>query len=371
MSPARALCLAPLAILAVLAAHGCGRDPAQVRWDADFERALHTARADPAAAERSFIDLAETAPRAVDEGAARRELVRLVAAQGRTLEAARLLLAIAERARRQDDRARAYYELGRLAETRGRLDAARLVYRALVRTYPELMPGERALAHLLRLARADSFAAVDQHLAWTLSLRETLAHTALADDLLFQAADEARRRALLAERAGRPADWDTAELLFRRLADGPRTPLWNDAIWELSWIHHRRGRHDAEITEIRRILRTREELSLFGQDEHPYYWMGQLRIARLLLVELDRPHDAIDAYLTYAELFPKTIKKDDVRFYALCAALRSPRPDDRARVAELADLLRSEHPDSRFTRRLDDARADPRGPHCLPPEVTP
>lgn len=334
----------------------CGRDPAQVRWDQAFADALAQSRTDPARAEAAFVALADEAPRAVDEGAARREVVRLMLDGGRKLEAARLLEHIAQTAPRQDDRARAYYELARLAEDEGDRAAAVRLYRSVVLHYPDLMPGERSLAHLLRLARSDGPAAVDAHLGWTRSVSEQLAHTGLADDLVFQAADEARRR----------ADWAHAEELFGRLARGPQTPLWNDAVWELSWLYHRQGRYREELAAIERILRTREELSLFGQDEHPYYWQGQLRIARLLLVELGEPRRAVDAYLRYAELFPRTIKKDDVRFFALCAALQA---GERPRADALAELLRREHPDSRFLRRIDPAFADPRGPHCLPPEV--
>jgi len=353
-----ALLLAACALLL-----GCGRDPVQVRWDEAFSAALARSRTDPAGAEAALVALADDAPRAVDAGFARREIVRLMLDGGRTLEAARLLEHIAETAPRQDDRARAYYELARLAEDEGDRPTAIRLYRSLALHYPDLMPGERALAHLLRIAREEGRAAVDAHLGWTRSVSERLAHTGLADDLVFQAADEARLRA---HASGDAADQALAEELFGRLADGPQTPLWNDAVWELSWLYHEQGRHREEAAALARILRTREELSLFGQDEHPYYWQGQLRLARLHLVELGEPRAAIDAYLRYAELFPRTIKKDDVRFFALCASLQA---GERARADALAALLGREHPDSKYLRRLEPAFADPRGPHCLPPEV--
>ncbi len=352
-----------VALALALTITACGRDPAQVRWDAAFGSAVRLGEDDPRAAEAALAKLATTAPRAVDEGFARFALVDLVLDDNRTLEGAQLLLDIAEHARRQDDRARAYYLLARAAEQHGRLASAKTMYRALVRTYPNLMPGERSLAHLLRIARAEGPAAVDVHLAWTHGIAETLAHTGLADDLLFQAADESQRRA---ERTQRPADWARTEALFLRLGNGPQTPLWNDAWWELSWIYHRQGRYREAIAAIERIQRTREEISLFGQNEHPYYYLGQLRIARMYLVELASPREAMHAYLRYAELFPKTIKKDDVRFFALCAALQA---GDRDVADDLVALLRREHADSRFIRRIAPALADPRGPHCLPPEV--
>lgn len=352
-----------LAFALVVTLAACGRDPAQVRWDHDFDVALDAIQTDPARAEATLARLASNAPRATDEGAARFELARLMLAQGRSRDGATLLLTIAEHARRQDDRARAYYDLGRLAEAQARLPAAQAIYRRIVRTYPNLMPGERSLAHLLRIARGEGPRAVDAHLAWTRSLAETLAHTDLADNLLFQAADESQRRAELSHSA---TGWARTEALYRRIADGPRTPLWNDAVWELSWIYHRQSRYPEEIAAIETILRTREAISLFGQDEHPYFWKGQLRVARLRLVELAQPAAAMQAYLRYPEMFSFTIKKDDVSFFALCAALQA---GDRAGADRLARTLRSEHPDSRFLRRLEPALADPRGPHCLPPEV--
>ena len=354
--------LAAAALAFVMCA--CGRDPAQVRWDDAFGVAMTQSRTDPRGAEAAFTRLAAEAPRAVDEGAARREVVRLMLADGRKLEAAELLERIAAEAPREDDRARAHYELARLAEDEGDRESAVRLYRSLVLHYPDLMPGERSLAHLLRIARAAGPAAVDEHLAWTRSISERLAHTGLADDLVFQAADEARVRA---ESGGDPGDWARAEELFQRLAAGPHTPLWNDAVWELSWLYHRQRRFREEVAAILAILRTREQLSLFGQDEHPYYYLGQLRLARLQLVELGEPRAAIGSYLRYAELFPRTIKKDDVRFFALCAALQA---GDQTRADALAALLEREHPDSKYLRRVGPAFADARGPHCLPPEVT-
>ena len=342
----------------------CGRDPAQVRWDEDFASALALERTDPEAAATRLRTLADRAPRAVDEGAARFELVDLMRAAGRDLEAARALVELAIHSRRQDDRARAYYDLARLAEDRGRLAAAERLYQNLVRTYPNLMPGERSLAHLLRIARGRGVDAVDRHLAWTRSLAETLAHTGLADDLVYQAADEARRRA---EALDTPASWARAEALYRRIADGPKTPLWNDAWWELSWLFHRQHRFAEEIAALETILRSREVLSLFGQDEHPYFWQGQLRIARVRMLDLADPRRAVDDWLRYAALFPRTIKKDDVRFYALCAALQA---GETQRAADLEALLVREHPDSRFLRDLPAAHTDPHGAACTPPELT-
>jgi tetratricopeptide (TPR) repeat protein len=347
----------------VLLCSACGRNPAQVRWDDDLAALVHAELPPPAEAD-GLMALAARAPRASDAGFARLEAARTLMPTD-PLAAAKVLQAMALDAPRRPDRARAHYELARLAESRGRLATAVRAYRALVLHYPDEMPGERALAHLMRIARARGDRAVDQHLAWTRSVAETLDQTGLGDDLLYQAADEARARA---ERDPTPARWDLALQLYSRLiADRPRSPLWNDALWERSWLHHRRHAYEDELLDLRRILTLRSASSFIGQDEHVYFWEGQLRIARLLRVQLKRPAEAARAYLDYAAMFPKTIKKDDVRFFALCAELSAGHPE----VAHtLADLIRREHPDSKFLRRLDAAFADPEGPHCLAPEAT-
>lgn len=364
MTHTQATHTATLAVLAVLAATltgptGCARDPAQVAWDEAYASA--TRDNDDA----RLLALAATAPRSTDLGAARLEAARILRHRD-PLGAAHLYRDIARTAPRKADRARAHYELARLAEDRGQLDTATAIYRALVTHYPNLMPGERALTHLMRLARDQSDAAVDAHLAWTLSLSETLAHTELADNLLSQAADEAKRRAER-DAPANPAHplWRTATALYERIAkEHPGAGLWNDALWELSHIHHKAARYRDEIAVLERILLERSEISLFGQNEHPYFYLGLRRIARLYHVELDDPRAAATTWRLYAERYPKSILRDDVRFFALCAELRANNP---AAAAALEALIRQDHPDSKYLRRLP--ITDPRGPACLPPEV--
>jgi tetratricopeptide (TPR) repeat protein len=356
----RALSLALLALSTL--AQACARDAAQVAWDRDFRR-----EDDPAA----LLALATRAPRAQDAGTARLEAGRRLIALQRDAEALRVFAAMAQDAPRRADRARGHYEVARLAEDHHRLDVARPIYQRLVRTYPDLMPGERALAHLLRIARTEGPAAVDAHLAWTASLRTRLAATPLSDDLIFQAADEARLRA---ERDPTPARWRLAEKLYDRLARGRTTDaLWNDAVWALSHIYHAQGRYREEVLALRRILATRLEVSLFGQNEHPYFHLGLRRIARVELVDLDDPRAAANTFLEYANLYPGSILRDDMRYFAICAKLRAnARENDTRFDDEIADLiaaLKTDTPDSKYLRRLPLAQSDPFGPHCVPPEV--
>jgi tetratricopeptide (TPR) repeat protein len=357
--PARALVM--LGVVLVTAGIGaCARSAAQIRWDSDFLAASRTG--DIAALDT----LATRAIRARDNGEALLEAAAILRDRGDDSGAARRYQHAGHHAPRRVDRARARYELARLAEARGRIAAATELYRAIVTTYPELMPGERALSHLLRLARAEGDAAVLAHLAWTRRIYPRLRETSLGDNLVFQAAEVFEERF---KSKGLRADQDLAMTLYRRiLRDHPRGELRDDAWWQLSWIHHQRGEYDAEIAAIEAIQRGREEVSFFGQNEHPYFYVGQRRLARLHLVVRKDPRAARDAWRTYADIWTRSIYRDDAWFYAGCAALQIGDVDGaRADFAAIAE----HRPESRFLRRIEAALADPHGSHCLPPEEKP
>jgi hypothetical protein len=209
-------------------------------------------------------------------------------------------------------------------------------------------------------------AAVDRHLDFTRRAYSLLHDTPLADDVLFQAAVEVERRWR--------ADSDTAlltlaERLYRRvLTEHPRGGHWDDAMWQLSWLHHARGAWQDEIAAIEAIQRRRELVSFFGQDEHPYFYLGQRRIARLLMVDLDAPARARAAWHAYADTWTRSIHRDDAWFFAACCAARL--GDLTGARADLARIA-AERPESRHLRHAELALTDPRGPRCTPPEVRP
>jgi len=335
----------------------CARDPAQVRWDEAFEQAE---RLDAPARATRMAALAETAPRHPDEGAARFE-------EGIALEDVDVVLAarhwreVSRSAPRRADRARAHYQLGRLAEAHAQWAAAEAIDHALVRYYPELMPGERGLAHIVRRARAVpgplTDRAMDEVLAW-LHRWPAVDDSALGDNALYLAAEEAERRY---HRDGHPEQEATAERLYLEVAARyPSSALWNDALWNLSYLYHERAAYRDEIAAIERIYRARTAVSLFGQNEHEYFWKGQLRIARVQLVDQHLPRLAAASFLKYRVMFPKTIKHDDMLFFAGCALrLAGDSPD------ALWDELRRDFPESRYMRRLP----NPTDAQCVPPEV--
>ncbi|MFO0748880.1 MAG: hypothetical protein U1F43_24925 [Myxococcota bacterium] len=353
-----ACALAAVAAVAASGLAGCARDPAQVSWDDAFDAAL---REPPRQRSAAMHALAQSAPRVTDRGEADFEsamaLVEAARASGEPpLEAARAWADLTQRGARRVDRARAHYQLGRIAEETGHLADAEAIDKACVLHFPDLMPGERSLAHLVRRARERGDAAMDALLDWLVA-EPVVLDGPLADNVRYLEADEAERRF---RRDRDPRLGLEAQRLYRAMADAyPESPLWNDALWNLSILYHEAGRFDDEIAAIRRIQRSRVAVSLFGQNEHEYYWKGQLRIARVQWLDLHRPRDAAQSYLDYRTMYPFTIRHDDMLFYAGCA-LRAAGASPEA----LWDELRKEFPDSKFVRRLP----TPNERQCLPPE---
>ncbi|PIE20928.1 MAG: hypothetical protein CSA66_00360 [Proteobacteria bacterium] len=349
-------------IVAALALSACARDPAMVAWDGAFAAASRAASGGAhGEAVRRLARLEAQAPRPLDAAAARFARVDALMAAGRVYEAATLLADTTRTAPRRPDRARAHYRLAQLAQARGRPALAVQIYRRLVLTYPDLMPGERSLAHLERLLEARGAAGLDAHLTWTRGAYERLRDTALADNLVMHPAELAHRRFVA---TGQPRWADLALRLYGRVdTEHRQSGLWNDAIWRRSLLYHRLGRYGDEIADIRRLQRTHAKISLFGHDDHSYFWQGQLRVARVQLLELDDPAAAADSLVFYIDRFPDSIWRDDAAFWAGCAYWAADAPE-RAEAAFAR--IREINPDSKYLRRVDQARANPRGAGCVP-----
>ncbi|TNF27082.1 MAG: tetratricopeptide repeat protein, partial [Deltaproteobacteria bacterium] len=283
---------------------------------------------------------------------------------GDDLGAVRVWGHLGEDAPRRADRARAHYEIARLAERTGRLLDAVRIYRRLVLTYPDLMPGERALSHLERLFEARGERGQAAHLAWTRAIYPRLRHTTLGDNLVYYPARVAHRRFLA---TGDAAAAELAERLYVQIdADHPGSGLWNDAWWQRSLLYHQQGRYADEIGAIRRLQRTFEKVSLFGHDQHAYFRLGQLRIARLERVELADPRAAAESLARFVDVYRDSLLRDDALYWWACALLAA---GEGVRAEATFDRLAQEYPESKYLAWRDLARSDPQSPRCIPPDV--
>src|SRR5690606_443612 len=222
------------------------------------------------------------------------------------------------------DRARARYEIARIAEEQGHTERAMAMYRTLVLTYPELMPGLRSLQRLSILHEEQGEAGVRAWLAWTHAVYPRLQHTSLGDNLVYAAGGRAYEAW---KRTRRPEDAEAAERLFLRLhRDHWQAGTWDEGMWRLSWLYHHLGRHHDELVTLRKIQQTRQKTNFIGNYEHTYYWVAQMRIARMQLLLHRDPVAAAESYDWFLAEYPKSRWRDDALFWQGCAWLRAGRP---------------------------------------------
>ncbi len=356
-------------LVALAAAGGCARDPALVRWDAVYARAQRAGRrGPPAEALRRFVEAAASATTPVDRHRALLGAARALEQLDRPGRALDLYAAVARDGRRRADRARARYAAARLAERLGRLRAARALYRRLVLTYPELMPGASSLDHLERLARRGGPEAMEAHLRWTRGVFPRLAATALGDNLLYFPARVAYERWVL---TGDPAWARRAIALYERLdREHYREGVWDDGLWDLSYLYHRMGDARAELRTLDRLLSAHEPPGFFGDFQARHVWVSALRAARLELVALrpPRPRRAAWRYARFRARNPLSRWRDDAAFYEGCAWGRA---GERARMERAFAEIPKIYAQSKYLRRVEAARRDPDGAVCSPPDAFP
>ncbi len=352
-------------LAAILTLAACGSDPAVTRWSAAWKAAGQQVDSGDAQAGLQALErLEREAPTAADQSLARMDQARAYEKLGRPAVAFAMYAAEGDRAVRRMDRARARHEQARLAESVGDGSEAVPLYRRIVMTYPDLMPGLRAVQRLQSLAERGPAGSLSDHLRWSRAAYDVLETSTLGDNLLAYAGHTAYRAWVAGGAASMAA---AAEELYRQLAkrhflDG----VWEEGVWELSWLYHRQGRLEDERRAVQRILATRERSYLLGSYDTPYHWLGELRLARMDMVERGRPADAARAYGRFLEHYPRSRWRDDVQFWQGCAWLRAGRPAEAERsFARIAQ----EYDESKYLRRLDAARAEPGSQVCDPTPI--
>ncbi|MCB9788753.1 MAG: tetratricopeptide repeat protein [Deltaproteobacteria bacterium] len=345
-----------------LAWAACATDPVVDRWTRDWlaaSRAVEEGHPDEGL--RALERLQRTAPTALDRFNARMDAARAYEAMGRPDKAFEIYASEGQIAARRSDRARARHEQAHLAESVGDGQGAVPLYRRIALTYPDLMPGLRALQRLQDLAVHGPPGSLAEHLRWSHAVYEVLESRTLGDNLVYFAGHTAYRawRATADPKMAAAAERLLMELATEHYLDG----LWEEGVWELSWLFRHQGRLQDERWAVRLILRTREKSYLLGSYDTPYHWLGELRLARLSMMELGDPEEAAGIYAGFLDHYPRSRWRDDVRFWQGCAWLRAGRPEAAERAfARIAD----EWEESKYLKRLDAARADPFSEVCVP-----
>ena len=356
----RLLALSVAGLLATQAL-ACAADPLVTRW-ADRWLAVERAglKGDPEAI-TAFDRLAEHAPSIADADAARFGKARALRAQSRRAEAFALLDALGDQAMRRLDRARARVEMARMALSARRLDEATALFRQVVETYPYQPAATRSVQLLRHLAETRGVIAERDALTWLLKVYPILAKSPVGDDLVYQGIEILYRwwRRSNSEVVARHAEALVGQLEANHYVSGH----WDDALWIFSRMLHHQGRYDDEIRVIGRLLDTREEPLFVGHYDTTYHWVGQLRIARIQMIDQQNPALAAETYAWFIKTFPYSRWRDDARFWQGCALLRA---GDRMGAEAAFQDIAAIYADSKYLRRLDDARANPHSALCEP-----
>jgi len=130
------------------------------------------------------------------------------------------------------------------------------------------------------------------------------------------------------------------------------SPLWDDALWELSMIHHRRGRFHAELDLMKRLLSTRDTTWL-GSYQIKNYRFAHFRIGKLYYFELADAEKAARQFADFEKVWPHSRLVDDTLWWRGHALLKAGK---RKAAEGVFARIRRDYPESKYVRRMDVGR---------------
>lgn len=332
-------------------AQACASDPAMIAWSESMiraERHLDQGKLDDA--RRSFERLGATAQSDADRIYAQERLAEIHRRRGDYAAAEQLLLELLRRGARIDRelRAKLYWRRARIVLDSGDRARGQALLQLLMDRFPSAAFGHRAYLVLFGWYKAGERPAL---IAWLQRGYREHFDSELADNFVYEGA-----RAYY--EVGSEAADERAVPLYETVLERwtvYNCGVWDDALWELSLIHHRRGRFTDELRLLEQLLSTRETTWL-GSYELPQYKRGHIRIGRVYYEDLRDYDRAARQFAEYPELWPTSRFRDDVLWWHAHAL----RKAGRAEEAEAAfQRLITEFPDSKWARRVREGRFMP------------
>lgn len=241
------------------------------------------------------------------------------------------------------------YQLARVVLDAGRRSDGEAQLRELVLRLPDTIYAHRAFIYLRGALRQRD---KGRYAEWCRTMYRERPDSALADNLIYEAAR------VFYERATPEGDRKAARL-YRKILERwgfSTSPVWDDAIWELSLVHHRAGRYLDEIDLLRKLLATREFTTWIGSYEITNYKHALMRIGRVYFEDLRDYAAAVAVFRDFPGRFPLSRYKDDALWWLGHALTRAGKP--AAGKAAHARLLK-EYPESKYSRRVRQRRAPP------------
>ena len=332
---------------------GCGRDPAMVDWTDRLlraERKLDTGNA--VGAMEDFRILERSALSAADRVHA---WIRIAEVHRRTGDFSRAEHILSEQSRvaRDMDRellAKLHYYRGRVVIDSGDVERGQALLQRVMNHFPNQVFGGRAHNYLRGRVRARGEAAF---LAWCQREYLLLKGTDLADNMLYDTGRTYFERET-------PSDDERAAEFYGVILERWNFfngPLYDDALWDLSLIYHRRQEYALEIDLLHRLLATREVTATpLGTYQIPKYRQAVFRLGRIYYEDLGQFEDAAAEFARFREMWPSSRRKDDTLWWEAHAWKRAGNTDKAE--ALFARLLR-EYPDSKYSRRVREGHPGP------------
>jgi len=315
------------------AALGCARDPAHLRWEADFyytEKLYIDGQHQLASARFQVLRAQATDPRDADEAglAACETLAR---GEAKTPAAACYDALSLDAADRQV-RMRALLHAGelRLYDLGLEPDGLR-IFEALVRRAPDTVAGLRAIDHLTLHAKRDPQRR-EAMVALFLRMERAAPDSDLADNLLLRAA-------LLLEEDTQSAGWAQAVTLLERYeARHPEDTSYVDAMMAKARLQRKLGRFHDEARGLERVILTYESSYVFAS-----YALDAHKQATERLIELYRsgPLRNLERAEAHARHLPQMLRKPlkILAYLVTIAEIQEERGNLRGAVTTYRDLL--------------------------------
>lgn len=338
-------------LILVTALAGCAADPAMNAWTDRWLRAEHLiADGQQSKARIELQVLINTALSEHDRVLARLRLAETWSRERMFPMAIAILQAEAKGSERLDleQRAKIHYLHARAVIDSGDDAAGEAILQRLMNRWPDSTYGGRAFIYLRGIYRGRG---LKPYLSWLMAMYQRHKKSGLADNLLY-------RGGHLYYELGTVEGDAMAEDLFQRILTRwgfESSGLWDDALWELSFIYHRRGRFDEELDLLERLLSNRSTTWL-GSEQIENYRFAHIRIGRIHYFKRRDYARAAQQFAEFQRVWPTSILVDDMIWWEAHARLKAGQ-DDRALA--LFNALKTRFPDSKWTRRVMENKPGP------------